>query len=131
MSAVGLCEANHCNLTRVLLGSNGRRLRKPGAMQRRLIAAGLTVAALAMLVMLVLDSRPIPIEAHLAHHAAIAELQRSAEDAATLVASLESARASNQALGEGVRTVLTRFEQSPESLAALVFGYAGRALHEE
>ncbi len=131
MSAVALCEANHCNLTRVLLGSNGRRLRKPGAMQRRLIAAGLTVAALAMLVMLVLDSRPIPIEAHLAHHAAIAELQRSAEDAATLVASLESARASNQALGEGVRTVLTRFEQSPESLAALVFGYAGRALHEE
>ncbi len=100
-------------------------------MQRRLIAAGLTIAALAMLVVLVLDSRPIPIEAHLAHHAAIAELDRSAEDAATLVASLEAARASNQAFGEGARTVLARFEESPERLRSLVFGYAGSALHED
>ncbi len=99
-------------------------------MKRRLIAAGFTVAALAMLAMLVLDSQPIPIEAHLAHHAAVAELDRSAEDAATLVASLESARASNQAFGDGARAVLARFEESPGRLRTLVFGYAGRALHE-
>ena len=100
-------------------------------MQRRLFAAGLTVAALAMLAMLVLDSRPLPIDAHLAHHSAIAELERSADDAETLVASLESARASSLALGDGARTVLTRFEESPDRLNALVFGYSGRALHEE
>ena len=100
-------------------------------MQRRLIASVLTIAALVMLAVLVLDSRPIPIEAHLDHHAAIAELERSAEDAATLVASLESARASNQALGEGARAALARFEESPERLRALLFGYSGRALHED
>ncbi|NNC65929.1 MAG: hypothetical protein HKN84_14190, partial [Gammaproteobacteria bacterium] len=100
-------------------------------MQRRLIAAGLTVAALAMLGMLVLNSRPIPVEAHVAHHGAIAELDRSAEDAATLVASLESARGSNQPIGDGARTVLSRFEQSPDRLRSLVFGYSGRALLED
>ena len=72
----------------------------------------------------------MPVEVHLAHHGALAELGRSAEDYATLVASLESAHASNQSPGEGTRAVLERFESNPQRLEAQLFEIRGSTPQE-
>lgn len=100
-------------------------------MRRRLISAGLAVGALAMLGALVLGSRPIPIEAHLAHRQAIAAIERAREDYAALLSSLEAARSAGEAPGEGARALLTRLEQTPETLGAALFLVRGRPGDEQ
>ena len=95
-------------------------------MRRRLISVGLATGALAMLAILVLESRPMAVEQHLAHRQAITELERARTDFETLIAALESARASNQPLDEATRPLMARFERSPDELRALLTAIGGR-----
>jgi two-component system NtrC family sensor kinase len=82
-------------------------------MKRTVVAVALAGAAMALLGALVMRSRALPVEAHLGHHAALAELDRSREDFATLVVTLSSAAANMQAPGDGARVVLERLAGSP------------------
>lgn len=59
-------------------------------MKRNILSIGLAVETLALLGALVLHSRPISVDVHVAHHAAIADLERAAEDFTALVVSLNS-----------------------------------------
>ncbi|HEX9875803.1 MAG TPA: ATP-binding protein [Gammaproteobacteria bacterium] len=99
-------------------------------MKRRLVATGLAVMALALLAALVLQSRPMPVETHLVHHAALAELDRAVEDLYTLIAALESARAEDQTLGEGTEAVLSRLEASPVTISQQLSQVRGATLQE-
>jgi two-component system NtrC family sensor kinase len=95
-------------------------------MRRRLISAGLAIAALAMLGILVLGSRPMPVEQHLAHRQAIAETERATGDFETLRASLESDRLSNQPVGDATLAAIADFQASPDALRGLLADVGGR-----
>ena len=94
-------------------------------MKRSILAIGLAVAALALLGTLVLQSRPVPVDVHVAHHAAIADLERTAEDFNSLITALNSAWASAQEPGEGARALAARVTESPERLSTQLFQVSG------
>lgn len=79
-----------------------------------------------MLAILVLESRPMAVEQHLAHRQAITELERVRADFGTLMATLESAHASNQSIGEAALPLMARFERSPDELRAQLTEIGGR-----
>jgi len=85
-------------------------------MTRSVVAVGLAAAAFTLLAMLVLSSRAMPIETHLRHHAAMAELARVTDDYATFVTLLASAAEDTQAPGDGARVLLDRLATSPDRL---------------
>jgi signal transduction histidine kinase len=87
-------------------------------MKRTGVAVVLALAALALLSALVMRSRAIPVEAHLAHHAALSDLGRVADDFDALTTTLASAFQNLQAPGEGVRVVLDRLAASPDRIGA-------------
>ena len=99
-------------------------------MKRSILAIGLAVAALALLGTLVLQSRPMPVDVHVAHHAAIADLERTAEDFHSLLAALNSAWASAQDPSAGARTLAARVVDSPERVAPKLFQISGGASQE-
>ncbi len=99
-------------------------------MKRNILAIGFAVAALALLGTLVLQSRPVPVDVRAAHHAAIAELERTAEDFNSLVTGLNSAWASAQGPGEGVRALAARMTESPERLSTQLFQINGGTSQE-
>jgi signal transduction histidine kinase len=99
-------------------------------MKRRIVAVGLAVAALALLAALVFQSRPVPVEVHLAHHTAVADLERVAEDFKTLVTTLESAWQAGQPPGEGARALAARVAVSPERIQAQLFQVRGGTSQE-
>jgi len=99
-------------------------------MNRSILTVGLAAAALALLGALVLQSRPIAVDVHVSHHAAIADLQRTAEDFSSLLASLSSSWSNLQEPGEGARTLADRVAESPTRLEASLFQVNGGASQE-
>ena len=83
-------------------------------MKRRIVAVGLAAAAIVLLAVLVLQSRSVSIDAHLAHHTALAELGRVSEDFDTLLSDLNAAWQDNQVPSEGARLLAARLATSPE-----------------
>jgi signal transduction histidine kinase len=94
-------------------------------MKRTAITAVLAVAALAMLTALVMRSRSLPLNVHIAQNTLGTELDRAAEDFATLVSSLQSAWASTQAPGEGPPALNQRLAATPERLRPVLMEIPG------
>ncbi len=94
-------------------------------MIRRILIIGLAVAALVPLVRFVLQSRPVPVAVHDAHVAAIADLERTAEDYNSLTFTLNSAWRSGEDPGQGARALAARVTKSPARLSGLLFGTSG------
>jgi len=82
-------------------------------MKRSILLIGLA----APLGIFLLQSRPVSDEVHAAHLAAIADLERTAEDFSSLTTTLESAWASVEDPGENARTLAARVAESPERLS--------------
>ena len=91
-------------------------------MMRRILIIGFVVAALVPLAKFVLQSRPVPVAVHDAHLAAIADLERTAEDYSALTTTLDSAWTSGQDPGQAARALAARVTGSPERLSGLLFG---------
>ena len=94
-------------------------------MMRRILIIGLVVAAFVPLAKFVLQSRPVPVAVHDAHLAAIADLERTAEDYSALTTTLDSAWTSRQDPGQDARALATRVTGSPERLSGLLFEAGG------
>jgi signal transduction histidine kinase len=94
-------------------------------MKRTAISAFLAVAALAMLAALVLRSRSLPLDVHIAENTIGTELDRVTEDFATLVATLQSSWTATQAPGEGARALNGRLAASSDRLRPLVADIPG------
>ncbi len=92
---------------------------------RRILIIGLVVAALVPLAKFVLQSRPVPVAEHDAHLAAIADLERTAEDYSALTTTLNSAWTSGQDPGQDARALAARVTEGPERLSGLLFGAGG------
>ncbi len=99
-------------------------------MKRSILSIGLAVATLALLGALVLQSRPISVDVHVAHHAAIAELERAAEDFTALVVSLNSSWSNVQVPDEGTRALADRVSTSPARLTIQLFQVRGGTSQE-
>ena len=99
-------------------------------MKRSILSIGLAVAALALLGALVLQSRPVPVDVHIAHHAAIADLERTADDFNALVNSVDTAWINVQMPGAGSRTLATRVAESPARVSAQLLAVEGGASQE-
>lgn len=99
-------------------------------MKRRIVAVGLLVGALLLLTALLFQSRSVSVEVHLAHHTAIAELERVGEDFNALVATLESAWQNGQQPGEGARALAARVAVSPERVQSQLLQVRGGASQE-
>jgi two-component system, NtrC family, sensor kinase len=85
-------------------------------MKRTVVAISLAVAAVALLAVLVLQSRGIAIGTHVAHHEALAEIERIADDHVRLVASLRASWESRSVPGEGSRALADRLAEGPARL---------------
>lgn len=92
---------------------------------RRILIIGLVLAAMVPLAKFVLQSRPVPVDVHDAHLAAIADLERTAEDYSALTTTLSSAWTSGQDPGQDARALAARITESPERLSGLLFGAGG------
>ena len=99
-------------------------------MKRRIVAVGLLVGALLLLTALLFQSRSVSVEVHLAHHTAIAELERVGEDFNALVATLESAWQNGQQPGAGARALAARVAVSPERVNSQLLQVRGGASQE-
>jgi len=83
-----------------------------------------------LLTALLFQSRSVSVEVHLAHHTAIAELERVGEDFKALVATLESAWQNGQQPGEGARALSARVAVSPERVQSQLLQVRGGASQE-
>ncbi len=92
---------------------------------RRILIIGLVLAAMVPLAKFVLQSRPVPVAVHDAHLAAIADLERTAEDYSALTTTLSSAWTSGQDPGQDARALAARITEGPERLSGLLFGAGG------
>ncbi len=99
-------------------------------MKRRIVAVALAVAAIGLLAVLVIQSRSVNIDAHLAHHTALAELSRVAEDFGTLLSDLNTAWQDNQVPGEGARLLAARLATSPDRVAQYLASVPGSTSQE-
>lgn len=88
-------------------------------MKRIAFSIVLAVAALAMLVSLVLQSRSLPLEVHLSQNTIATEVERVREDFAALVATLEAARRETRDPGDAAASLLNRVTASPEGMLPL------------
>ena len=100
-------------------------------MRRRIVAAGLAAAAIVLLAVLAFQSRSVSIDAHLAHHTALSELNRVGEDFGTLVSDLNAAWQENQVPGEGARSLAARLANSPERIGQYLKAVPGSASQEK
>jgi signal transduction histidine kinase len=100
-------------------------------MRRRIVAVGLAAAAIALLGVLVFQSRSVSIDAHLAHHTALSELSHVAEDFGTLVSDLNAAWQENQIPREGVQLLAARLASSPERIGQHLKAVPGSASQEK
>ncbi|MGI9258573.1 MAG: sensor histidine kinase, partial [Gammaproteobacteria bacterium] len=99
-------------------------------MKRSILSIGLAVAALALLGALVLQSRPVPVDVHIAHHAAVADLERTGDDFSALVTSIDTAWINVQTPGAGSRTLAARVTESPARLSSQLLSVEGGASQE-
>jgi signal transduction histidine kinase len=96
-------------------------------MKRSAIATVLGLAALGLLILLAMESRPLPVGVHVAQYTVAGDLGRVTDDFRTLVTTLESAFRDVQAPGEGARALLERVAQRPEQLPDELFAMRGNA----
>jgi signal transduction histidine kinase len=99
-------------------------------MKRAVIAVVLALAALGLLVSLVLESRSLPVETHVAQYTIAGDLQRIGSDFRALVDTLEAAWVEQQPPGEGARALLERVAAQPEQLPESLFQMQGSASQE-
>ena len=99
-------------------------------MKRAVIALVLALAALGLLVSLVLESRPLPVETHVAQYTITGDLQRIDADYRALVGTLEAAWQAQQPPGEGARALLERVAAQPEQLPESLFQMQGSSSQE-
>ena len=100
-------------------------------MKRTAIAIVLALAALGLLISLALESRPMPVEVHVAQYTISSDLERINDDFRTLVATLESAWKDNQPPGEAARALLARVSAQPQQLPRSLFELRGSANQEQ
>ena len=99
-------------------------------MKRKIIAATLGVAAVTVLALLVMQSRSVTVDGHLAHFTALTTLDRVQDDFDTLMASLQDAWAETRAPGEGERALAARVASSPQALQENLFAFGQGSSHE-
>jgi signal transduction histidine kinase len=99
-------------------------------MKRAVIALVLALAALGLLVSLVLESRSLPVETHVAQYTITGDLQRIDADFRALVETLEAAWQEQQSPGEGARALLARVAAQPDQLPESLFQMQGNASQE-
>lgn len=96
-------------------------------MKRTIAVVILAVAALALLVSLSLQSRSVPVEAHIAQHTVATETQRIRSDFDTLFAALSSAWQNSESPGEGARAIAASVASSADKLREPVSQIPGSA----
>jgi signal transduction histidine kinase len=99
-------------------------------MKRAVIAFVLALAALALLISLALESRSLPVEAHVAQYTIAGDLQRLDEDFKALVDTLEASWTQQAPPGEGARALLGRVKAQPRQLPESLFTMQGSASQE-
>jgi two-component system NtrC family sensor kinase len=99
-------------------------------MKRTAFAVVVAFAALGLLVSLALESRPLPVEVHVAQYTIVSDLERINEDFSTLVTALRAAWAEMQPPGEGARALLSRVSSQPQQLPQSLFELRGNASQE-
>jgi signal transduction histidine kinase len=99
-------------------------------MKRTAFAVVVAVAALGLLISLALESRPLPVEVHVAQFTIVADLERINEDFGTLVTALRTAWDEMGSPGEGARALLARVSSQPAQLPQSLFELRGNASQE-
>jgi hypothetical protein len=99
-------------------------------MKRAVIALVLALAALALLIMLALESRSLPVETHVAQYTIAGDLERLNGDFRALIDTLQSAWVEQTAPGEGARALLGRVAAQPQQLPQSLFNMQGSASQE-
>jgi signal transduction histidine kinase len=99
-------------------------------MKRTAFAIVVALAALGLLVSLALESRPLPVEVHVAQYTIGADLERINDDFRSLVTTLTSSWNELQPPGEGARALLARVESQPQQLPQTLFEMRGNASQE-
>lgn len=99
-------------------------------MKRTAIAIVLALAALGLLISLALESRPLPVEVHVAQYTISSDLERINDDFRTLVATLEASWKDKQPPGEAARALLARVSAQPQQLPRSLFELRGNASQE-
>ncbi len=89
-------------------------------MKRSAAVIALAVAAMVLLAMLIVQSRGIPIEHHVAHSAALLELERITADHADFVAGLQGAWAVRQTASGNSAALRARLAEGPARLESLL-----------
>lgn len=98
-------------------------------MKRIAISIVLAVAALAMLVSLLLQSRSLPLEVHLSQNEIATQVERVGEDFAALIATLDAARREIRDPGDAATSLLNRVASSADAMrqmADVIPGTAGQ-----
>jgi|KBSMisStandDraft_5_1062788.scaffolds.fasta_scaffold121611_1 signal transduction histidine kinase len=99
-------------------------------MKRTAFAIVVALAALGLLFSLALESRPLPVEVHVAQYTIGADLERMNEDFRSLVTTLSSSWTALQPPGEGARALLSRVESQPQQLPQTLFEMRGSSSQE-
>jgi len=99
-------------------------------MKRAVIALVLALAALGLLISLVLESRSLPVETHVAQYTITGDLERLDADYRALIDILEAAWQEQQPPGEGARALLERVAAQPQQLPESLFRMQGSASQE-
>jgi len=99
-------------------------------MKRTAFAIVVALAALGLLVSLALESRPLPVEVHVAQYTIGADLDRINDDFRSLVTTLSSSWSALQPPGEGARALLARVESQPQQLPQTLFEMRGSGSQE-
>ena len=99
-------------------------------MKRTAFAIVVALAALGLLFSLALESRPLPVEVHVAQYTIGADLERMNDDFRSLVTTLSSSWTALQPPGEGARALLTRVESQPQQLPQTLFEMRGNGSQE-
>jgi two-component system, NtrC family, sensor kinase len=99
-------------------------------MKRTAFAIVVALAALGLLISLALESRPLPVEVHVAQYTIGADLDRINDDFRSLVTTLSSSWSALQPPGEGARALLARVESQPQQLPQTLFEMRGSGSQE-
>jgi signal transduction histidine kinase len=82
-------------------------------MKRALLVVVLAAAALALLILFAWQSRPVPVERHIAQYTVATETDRLTAEFETLVATLQSAWRNSEKPGEAARALEQRISATP------------------
>jgi signal transduction histidine kinase len=99
-------------------------------MNRAIIAVILALAALGLLISLALESRPLPVETHVAQYTIASDLARIEADFQALTETLNAAWREQQPPGEGARALLERVASQRAQIPPSLFELKGSASQE-